>query len=194
MASYNGTVRQVAVVTAEGVAFVLLTPMLVAYRVGLLSFYSAGQALSLAPGAAGLLLRRVWYRATLDACGERLAVEFGTVIHKVGSRIGDNCYFGELNRIGLVDIGDNFMSANNVSIMSGRRQHAFDRRDIPVRSQAVAYERIVVGEDVWIGAQATVAADVAAHSIVATGAVVTESFDAWQILGGVPARVLGERP
>jgi acetyltransferase-like isoleucine patch superfamily enzyme len=183
-----------AIIAAEKIARVLVSPAVMAYRMGLLSFHSAGQALSLAPGAAGLLLRRAWYRATLDACGERLGVEFGTVIHKAGSRIGDDCYFGELNRIGLVDIGDNFMSANHVSIMSGRRQHAFDRRDTPMRSQPVAYERIVVGEDVWIGAQATVTSDVSAHSIVAAGAVVTESFDAWRILGGVPARVLGERP
>jgi acetyltransferase-like isoleucine patch superfamily enzyme len=186
--------RGAAIAIAERLARVLVTPAVVAYRTHVLSFQSAGQALSLVPGAAGLLVRRAWYHATLDACGERLGVAFGTIIHKAGSRIGDNCYFGELNRIGLVDIGDNFMSANHVSIMSGRRQHAFEQRDVPMRSQPVAYERIFIGPDVWIGAQATIASNVSAHSVVAAGAVVTDSFDAWQILGGVPAKVLGDRP
>jgi acetyltransferase-like isoleucine patch superfamily enzyme len=187
-------VRKTIIFAAEKAALTLLAPVLVGYRFGLLSYKSCGQALSLVPGSAGLLLRRAWYQATLESCGKRLAVEFGSVIHKSASRIGDNCYFGEMNRVGLVDIGDSFMSANSVSIMSGRRQHAFDRRDIPMSAQLATYDRVMIGEDVWIGAQATIAEDVAAHSIIAAGAVVTAVFEPWKILGGVPAKVLGERP
>jgi acetyltransferase-like isoleucine patch superfamily enzyme len=187
-------VRPAIIAAAEQAALLLIAPLLVAYRAGILSYYSAGQVLSLVPGAVGLLVRRAWYRATLAACGRNLGVQFGTVIHKANSRIGNDCYFGEFNRVGMVDIGNDFMSSNNVSIMSGRRQHAFDRRDIPVRAQQTTYDRVTIGDDVWVGVQATIAADVASHSIVATGAVVTASHEEWQILGGVPAKVLGERP
>jgi virginiamycin A acetyltransferase len=186
--------RPAIIAAADKAALLLVTPLLLPYRLGLLSYNSAGQILSLVPGAFGLLVRRAWYSVTLAACGQRLWVQFGTVIHKADSRIGDDCYFGEFNRIGLVDVGNDFMSSNNVSIMSGRRQHAFDRRDIPVRAQPISYDRVTIGEDVWVGAQATIAADVAAHSVVATGAVVATIFGEWSILGGVPAKVLGERP
>jgi len=186
--------RRVIILMAEKTAWFLLMPVLAGYRVGLLSYQSCGQALALVPGGPGLLLRRAWYQASLESCGEGLVVEFGSVIHKSASRIGNDCYFGEMNRIGLIDVGDNFMSANSVSIMSGRRQHAFDRRDIPMSAQPVTYARVVIGEDVWIGAQATITEDIAAHSIVAAGAVVTAAFEPWMILGGVPAKVLGERP
>jgi acetyltransferase-like isoleucine patch superfamily enzyme len=51
-----------------------------------------------------------------------------------------------------------------------------------------------IGNDVWIGAGARVLADVASHSIVGAGAVVVRTFPEWCVLGGVPARVIGERP
>jgi acetyltransferase-like isoleucine patch superfamily enzyme len=178
----------------EFVARVLVAPLLLAYRLRLMSFHSAGQILSLVPGAAGLLVRRAWYSATLASCGQRLKVQFGTVIHKAATRVGDDCHFGELNRVGLADIGRSFMSANHVSILSGRRQHGFDRRDTPIVDQHSVLDRVRIGDDVWAGAQATIAADVASHSVVGTGAVVTQAFSEWSVLGGVPAKVLRERP
>ena len=186
--------RAVTLSILDSLMGLAIVPVVAVYRLRLLSFTSGGQLLSLVPGAAGVLLRRAWYRATLAACGRDISVAFGTVLHKPGSRIGDSCYFGEFSRIGLVDVGDDFMCSNNVSIMSGRRQHDFKRRDIPMRAQPSAFERVVIGEDVWIGTSATVAADVAAHSVVAAGAVVTDTFEPWSILGGVPARVLRARP
>jgi virginiamycin A acetyltransferase len=186
--------RAALISVAERGAALLVLPLLLAHRAGVLSFYTGGQILSLVPGAVGLLLRRAWYERTLARCGARLAVQFGTVLHKADSTIGDDCYFGENNRIGLVGVGDDFMSANNVSIMSGRRQHAFDRRDIPVRLQPMTYERVTIGADVWIGAQATIAADVREHSVVAAGAVVTATFEPWSILAGVPAKIIAQRP
>jgi acetyltransferase-like isoleucine patch superfamily enzyme len=175
-------------------AWVLIAPLLLAHRLRVLRFRTGSQLLSLVPGAGGLLLRRAWYRSTLAACGERLAVQFGTVIFNPGTRVGDDCNFGEGNRIGLVDVGSNFISSHLVALVSGRRQHGFERRDKPMRFQRGVVQMIRIGDDVWVGAGAVVAADVADHTIVGSGAVVTETFPAWSILGGSPARVLRERP
>lgn len=178
----------------EGVGVLLALPLVAAWRLHVFTYYTAGQLLSLVPGDAGMLIRRGWYRLTLASCGERLTVEFGSVVHKPEARVGNDCYIGENNRVGLVDIGDDFMSANNVSIVSGGRPHGFDRRDLPMRLQPMRFDRVTIGEDVWVGAGAVVSADIAAHSVVAAGAVVTKSFGEWQILGGVPAGPIGERP
>lgn len=187
--------RSALVALAEVVSVGLVAPLLIAYRAGGLSYHSGGQILSLVPGQLGIHLRRAWYSRTLTSCGGDLIVQMGAVLHKADARIGSRCYFGENNRVGLVTIGDDFMSSNSVSLMSGRRQHSFDRRDIPVKDQSVVFERITIGDDVWIGAHAVIAANVVSHSIVATGAVVINAAsEPWQILGGVPARVLGERP
>jgi virginiamycin A acetyltransferase len=186
--------RALLIRAAEILSLVAVVPLIAAHRLRLISYASAGQLLSLMPGAVGLLLRRSWYSATLAACGRGLTVEFGTVIHKAGSRIGDHCYFGEFNRIGLVRLGSDFLSSNHVSIMSGRRQHGTERRDVPVRLQPTSYSCVSIGDDVWVGASAVVAADLPSHAVVAAGAVVMSGCAEWEILGGVPARVIGVRP
>jgi virginiamycin A acetyltransferase len=186
--------RPRTIAALERIGDVLILPLAVSYRARLISFRSAAQLLSLVPGAAGVLLRRVWYRATLASCGKRLRVGFGAVIARAESRFGDDCGLGEFNHVGLVDIGSNFMSSHYVCILSGRHQHAFDSRDVPIREQPTSIDRVTIGEDVWAGARSTIAADVAPHSIVAAGSVVTTKFDPWSILGGVPAKVIGERP
>jgi virginiamycin A acetyltransferase len=187
-------VRALVLKLVETLGLLLALPLLAAWRLRLLTYYTAGQILSLIPGDVGMLIRRGWYRLTLAACGERLTVEFGSVIHKAEARVGDHCYIGENNRIGLATIGDDFMSAGNVSILSGGRHHGFDRRDLPMRLQPSEFERIEIGADVWVGTGAVINADVAPHSVVAAGAVVTKRFEEWQILAGVPAEAIEERP
>jgi acetyltransferase-like isoleucine patch superfamily enzyme len=182
------------IASAEQLARLLIAPLLVAYRLRLISFPTGGQLLTLVPGALGVLVRRGWYQATLESCGSALTVGFGTIINQSATRIGHNCTFGEYNRVGLADIGDNFLSAGHVCITSGRYQHGIDRRDIPVRAQPTTVVRVAIGEDVWAGQHATIAAPVAPHTVIGIGAVVIDTFDEWAIIAGVPARVVGERP
>jgi acetyltransferase-like isoleucine patch superfamily enzyme len=67
---------------------------------------------------------------------------------------------------------------------------ALEIREQPVRSRG-----IVIGCDVWIGAQATVTdgVEIGDHAVVGAGAVVTRDVAPWAVVGGVPARVLGDR-
>jgi acetyltransferase-like isoleucine patch superfamily enzyme len=185
--------RPRTVAAAERVARAVVAPLVLAYRIRLIRFRTAANYLSLIPGGAGILLRRAWYGATLASCGERLKVLFGAVIHQPNSRIGDDCHIGELGRVGLVEIGPNFVSSHNVCIVSGRHQHGHEKSDIPIRDQPGTVRRVTIGEDVWVGAGATIGADVASHTVVGMGAAVTATFDEWKILGGVPAKVIGER-
>jgi acetyltransferase-like isoleucine patch superfamily enzyme len=178
---------------SERIGSLLAFPLFVAWRLKLVGYDTAGQLLSLIPGAGGVLVRRGWYRRTLARCGERLSVEFGAVIHRPDSRFGDDCYVGAFGRIGLVDVGDDFLAADHVSILSGHNHYGIDRRDLPMRLQPGRHERVSIGRDVWIGDGAVVSADIAAHSVVGSGAVVTKTFDEWQILAGVPARPIGTR-
>jgi virginiamycin A acetyltransferase len=182
-----------AVALFEVLARVLIAPLIVAHRLRLLRFESGSQLLSLAPGTLGVLVRRVWYRALLASCGERLRVGFGAMIRYRTTRIGDDCAIGFGNRIGFADIGDHFMSSDYVTVMGGRHQHGSERGDVPMRFQPGELTRVVVGDDVWAGAGAVVLADVAAHSLIAAGAVVTQAFPEWSTIGGVPAKLIGER-
>lgn len=182
------------VAVAERIALLFLAPLLGAYRLRLVSFLACGQALSLVPGRVGLLIRRAWYGATLERCGRRLTVQFGTVVAHAETWIADDCYLGPHNNVGLASIGEQFISGPRVCILSGRSQHGFDRRGVPVRDQPGKLTRISVGADVYAGTNSTISTDVAAHSVVGAGAVVTKKFPEWSVLAGNPARVLRERP
>jgi virginiamycin A acetyltransferase len=178
----------------EAIGRLLAQPLVLAWRLRLVSYPTAGQILSLIPGDVGMLVRRGWYRSTLASCGRGLTVEFGTVLQAPDSRLGNDCYFAELIRVGLVDIGDDCMASDGVQILSGMHHYGVNRSEFPMRSQPGQHRRVHVGHDVWLGTSAVVGADVASHSVVAAGAVVTRPFDEWQILGGVPAKPIGERP
>lgn len=83
-------------------------------------------------------------------------------------------------------------------IASGARLYAFDHGmdpERPVRVQRVRSQGIDIGEDVWIGAGAGVTDGVriGRGAVVGMGAVVTRDVPDWAIVGGVPARVIGDR-
>jgi len=83
-------------------------------------------------------------------------------------------------------------------IASGACLYAFDHGldpARPVREQPVTSRGIRVGEDVWIGANAgiTDGVRIGDHAVVGMGAVVTADVPDWAVVGGVPARILGDR-
>ena len=56
---------------------------------------------------------------------------------------------------------------------------------------------LFIADDVWIGSRTIISEDVrriGRGAIIGAGAVVTKEVGDWQIVGGVPARVIGSRP
>lgn len=83
-------------------------------------------------------------------------------------------------------------------IASGAALYAFDHGLSPergVREQPVSSKGIVLGRDVWVGANAglTDGVTVGEGAVIGMGAVVTRDVPAFAIMAGVPARVVGDR-
>jgi galactoside O-acetyltransferase len=110
--------------------------------------------------------------------------------------IGDNCSLNTNVQLGAaagkIVIGNNVMIAPNVVL---RAANHGSRRATEMRLQPHEYGEIVIEDDVWIGSNAVITSGVtiARGTLVGAGAVVTKSTTPYSIVGGVPARVIGER-
>lgn len=172
------------------------------------------------PGRAGRLFRRLHYRAFLAASGPVLSigehVEIGCPANialgnevylvpgavlracgngslRMGSRITINGNARIVADFGSIEIGSGIMIGPNVVIRSSNHRSA--RHDIPIWEQGQTGGRIVVGDDVWIGANAVIVADVTvgSHVVIAAGAVVTRDVPDYAVVAGVPAKVISDR-
>lgn len=109
--------------------------------------------------------------------------------------IGDHSALGINCRIsGPVDIGSYVMMGPDVMILS--RRHEIGRVDIPMALQGEAEaRRVVVEDDVWIGARVIVLAGVriGRGSVLGAGAVVARDVPPLSVVVGNPARVIRTR-
>jgi len=135
-----------------------------------------------------------------------VSVQSGTLLHCGGLdwchgqgriAIGANSYIGHqcvLYGSGEIEIGSDVLIAPRVVITS--QQHDFTRPDLPIRLQEQRFQRIVIGNDVWIGAGAIVLPGVTIGdgAVIAAGAVVSRDVPPRAVAMGVPARVLRLRP
>lgn len=114
-----------------------------------------------------------------------------------GVDVGENVTFGPYCNIGGgygVSIGANNIFGPYVSIHP--ETHVIDDLSRPIRQQGVTGRGIRIGEDNWFAAKATVldGTTIGSGNVIAAGAVVISGeYASRQILGGVPARLLGQR-
>lgn len=118
--------------------------------------------------------------------------DYSTVNNGVGEvLIGDRTRIGIGNvLIGPLSIGNDVMFAQNV-VLSGLN-HSFENVNISPSKQPVTKAPIVIEDEVWIGANATITAGVTIgkHSVVGSGSVVTKDVPPFSVAVGNPARVI----
>lgn len=188
--------RYVVILLAELIAFLLLIPLLFWSKLPLTEydrFTAPSQLLAFIPGTIGVLFRRVWYKYTLKACGKNFTVDWLAVIRTSQAEVGDYCTLGVGNWVAWVKIGNNVMTGNNVTILSGNEQHNFERLDIPMRLQEGKKRQLNIANDVWIGSGAVIMADISSGTVIGAGSVVTRTYDPDMVIAGVPAKPLRHR-
>jgi acetyltransferase-like isoleucine patch superfamily enzyme len=165
-------------------------------------------------------IRAAWQRCRIGALGDRVFIESNVglmryprnirvadeVVIKEGVRIcacNDRAQIriGARTTIGYhtfifasesISVGDDCLIAPFVYLVDSNHG---TRRDERINRQPNTTEPIVIGNDVWIGAKATVLAGVTIGdgAIIASGAIVNRDVEPYTIVGGAPAKMIGER-
>lgn len=132
--------------------------------------------------------------------GSNVLIGRGTILScKNGNiRIGDYSNLGPGNTIlseTELSIGKYVYTAGHLYMIAGGN-HSFDRRDIPMFHQP-SYSRggISLGDDVWIGANATIldGVRIGEGSVIGAAAMVNKEIPSYSIAVGAPAKVIKER-
>lgn len=130
--------------------------------------------------------------------GAGSVIECTGVIRELGDgiRIGSHVGFAQNTFIavrGPVEIGDDCIFGPNVAIHS--ENHVFSDSDAPIRLQGATRKGVKIGRGCWVGEGAIILDGVTVGDgcVIAAGAVVTKDVEAFSIVGGVPAKVLGRR-
>lgn len=149
------------------------------------------------PGLFGMIIRWSVYRLLFGNLKSFCTIYPGVYFtHTYGIRVGKAFSPNTgamIDGRGGVSIGDNVMVGPYSVIVSSN--HAFKQVGAPMASLDHVMAPVVIGNDVWIGAHAVVTGGTKIGNgvVVSAGAIVTQDVDDYQIVGGVPARVIGKR-
>lgn len=110
-----------------------------------------------------------------------------------GIRIGHNVGIGEyayLGGAGGLEIDDDCIIGQYLSCHP--ENHIYHDTTTLIRLQGVERKGIYIGKNCWIGAKVTITdgVNIGNNCVIAAGAVVTKSFAANSVIGGVPAKLL----
>lgn len=121
-----------------------------------------------------------------------------TSFNQIGQfiNIGNNVGIGEyayLGGAGGLSIGDDCIIGQYFSCHP--ENHVSNNLEMLIRLQGVSRKGINIGQNCWIGSKVTVldGVNIGDGCIVAAGAVVTKSFPANMVIGGVPAKQIKQR-
>ncbi len=175
------------------------------------------------PGKTGYKLRYFIYKKLFAGCGKKVFIETGCHIREFKNiSLGNNVFIGMYNQIYAsgtgeekIEIEDHVTLTSNIIINAdcgghikiGKHvaigpntivrasNHKFGDSHIPFQLQGHESGKIIIEEDVWVGAHCVILPNVkiGKGSVIAAGAVVTKDVDAYTIVGGVPAKKIGTR-
>jgi len=139
------------------------------------------------PGYPGMLLRRGFYRWTLQRCASDVNIEFGSLITQRRAALGPGVYVGPYALVGWADVGAQTLIGSRASLLSGGNQHQWSPQGwTPTGPTSLA--QIVIGPRTWIGEGAILMASVGSGCMVAAGAVVSAAVPDGIMVAGNPAR------
>ena len=177
-----------------GLGFVISATANVADRAGLMYWAFFSEALSMVPFTFGWQLRNYVYRRMGVCKGADVILNHGTTIGERGTTIGSDVWMSRDVYVELAHIGDHVLIGPGAMLLAGRHHHRADDVEVPIKQQGNnPLVPLEIADGAWIGANATVMADVGRHAIVGAGAVVLKPVPDYAVVAGNPARFIRDR-
>ena len=181
------------------IATVSISPLIISYKIisqigdqnEIFATYS--QFLSLLPGKVGSYIRVGFYRYVMTKCDPDCLISFATIFSQVDTEIESGTYIGPQCNVGMCKIEKNCLIGSGVHILSGKNQHIYKELSRPIREQGGRFDKIIVGEDTWVGNGAIIMANIGKKCVVAAGSVVVSEVKSFTVVGGNPAIVIKNR-
>ena len=142
------------------------------------------------------IIRRFFYRLAGMKIGKGSSIHMGTRFYNpTNIVVGEDTIIGEgatLDGRGSLRIGDHVDIASDVMIYNN--EHNLHTNDFAV-VEAVVSESVTIEDYVFIGPRSIIlpGVTVGKGAVVGAGAVVTKDVEPFTIVGGIPAKVIGER-
>ncbi len=141
---------------------------------------------------SGARARGKLYEPYLPECGKNFKIAAQAFIYNPNKlRVGDNVYIGFNSYLGEgpITLEDEALIGPFVSITASNHL----MKNGSYRFGGFAEDPVVIGRGTWLAGHTCITAGVRLGDscLVAAGAVVTKSFPAGSVIGGVPAAVLG---
>lgn len=137
-------------------------------------------------------IRRFFYRLAGMKIGKGSTIHMGAKFYEPGNiEIGKDSIIGEG---AVLDGRDKLIIGNHVGIASEVMVYNAEH-DIHDENFKAKIEPVVIEDYVFIGPRAIIlpGIKIGKGAVVAAGAVVTKSVEPMNIVGGIPARVIGQR-
>lgn len=146
------------------------------------------------PGRIGSYLRKKFL-------GFRKYGEKVFIMHHAWFKVTENITIGDDVRIHpmtYIDASGGLEVGSHIGISPGAQiytQNHGIKKNEPYYTQPYILKKVVIEDDCWIGAGSIITAGVTIKkgTIVGAGAVVTKDTEPYSIVGGVPAKKIGER-
>ncbi len=152
--------------------------------------------ISLIPSKIGIKIRRITFKGRIKLGKKVMIEELVSIKFPERLIIGDNSYIGRCTMIqssGNVEIGKDVLIGPFVKIWSSN--HKFDNPSININKQGHEFKKVIIEDNVWLGAGVIVLSGVTIKygTVVAAGSIVTKNFPENSIIAGNPGRLLKSR-
>lgn len=148
-------------------------------------------------GKTGIVIRYVLLKSIIPSIGDNVAVYEDVYIKNIDKlTIGRNVSIhpmSYLDAAGGIEIGNDVSIAHGVTVMSSSHEYMGD--DVPIKYQRINLKKTTIGNNVWIGAKATILFGVTIGDgcVIGANSLVNKDIPAKTVAGGIPAKKIKER-